>query len=155
VTTRSAQPELAERRGSGKHAVVSDHALAREARVLTRYLLGVDCPPELVERYARGRRAIAETQGKDHASAFAFAHPWSLPALDAASAVIGRAPALRARLHLVAAVLETTPRFADAFLPRHASVLRTIVAIAALTAATALKATIGMPVLWMLSLRDT
>ena len=80
---------------------------------------------------------------------FCVGHPWSLPLIDAAAALTGRAPLLRARLQLMAAVLETTPEFADDFLPRvrsRASVLATVAWSGIMAAG---KALLGAPLLFV------
>jgi hypothetical protein len=46
-------------------------------------------------------------------------HPWSVGPLDAACGLARPGGALRNRVLLMAAVLETTPEFADDFLPHH------------------------------------
>jgi hypothetical protein len=91
-----------------------------DAALLSRHLVGEVAPPEVLARFAAGCRALFPDApaGADAALlAFVRRHPRTLPLLDAATALRAPGSALRARLLLMAAVLETTPRYADAFLP--------------------------------------
>lgn len=124
-------------------------ALAREARILARYLLGRDCPREMEERYARAHAVRFGAAAKpDAASRFAFAHPWSLGFLDAAGAITARAPVLRGKLHLMCAILEASPRFATEFLPRHVPTIATIARLGASGLVVFCKAIVGVPLLF-------
>ncbi|MEX2177247.1 MAG: hypothetical protein WD801_00960 [Gemmatimonadaceae bacterium] len=127
-----------------------DARLTREARVMTRYLLDRECPPEMLDRYARGTRrpdADRSRDGGDALADFAFAHPWSLPCLDAAAAVLPSGAVLRGKLHLMTAILEAAPTFATDFLPRHASRAGTLLQLAFHGAMAVAKALIGLPLL--------
>jgi hypothetical protein len=98
-----------------------EEALAREAWTLTRYLVGGAADDALAARYVAAVRALFGDAGDPHdrrVLAFALAHHWSLGPLDAAAGLLRPRGALRRRLHLVSALLETTPSFAPAFLPR-------------------------------------
>lgn len=127
-----------------------DDALAREANVLTRYLLDVDCPADLSARYAE---AVARTLGAGDAprdarvAAFAIARQWALPYIAAAAPFLSGGASLRTKLTLMSAILETTPRFASEFLPRHLTLggLTRVVATQSLLAA--LRVIIGVPIL--------
>src|SRR5262245_27115279 len=91
--------------------------LQHEALVFTHYLIGSACPDEMVARYVDGVHALfGESEAPDRATAFAAAHAWSLALLDTAGAVTRRAADLRARLQLMAAILEASPVFAERFL---------------------------------------
>jgi hypothetical protein len=91
-----------------------------EAAAFSRYLVGDVAPSELLERYETGCRTLF-TDAPDAEDAalldFARRHGWSVPYLDAAVALRRPHATLRARLLLMAAVLETSPRYADRFLP--------------------------------------
>jgi hypothetical protein len=121
--------------------------LGAEARRLTRHLLDSDCPAEIAERYVRAHAGAGRAwqRDPDPASRFALAHPWAIGLVDAGGMLGGRAPALRAKLLLMAAILEASPHFADRFLPRRESAAATVVALAALGARSILKLVAGVP----------
>jgi hypothetical protein len=99
-----------------------DSAVAeREARVLGRYLVGHEPPPELIARYvAAGETLFAASAAPADAATVDFAcrHPWSLPFLDAAAGLARPAGLLRGKLLVMSAILEASPTYADEFLPR-------------------------------------
>jgi hypothetical protein len=49
---------------------------------------------------------------------FACERPWSVPFLDAAAGLLAPSSRLRAKILVMAAILETTPALADEFLPQ-------------------------------------
>ena len=109
-----------------------DEARTVEARIFTRYLVGRDPTPALIERYvAASRTHFPDTPPPEDAAvlAWARAHPWSTGLLDAAAALLRPAGPLRNRVLLMAAILETTPEFADAFLPRQVGPLALVVRV--------------------------
>lgn len=131
----------------------ADPWLAHEARVLTRYLLDRDCPPELVERYVKGSvaRHIPDPEPRDRRIAqFAVRHPRTLPLLDAAAAITGAAPLLRAKLQLMSAVVETSTHFASEFFPRPVSRPAALLRLVGYGMSTAVKALVGIPLLYLL-----
>jgi NADH dehydrogenase len=93
----------------------SSGVLADEARLMARYILGVDLAPELVARY---EQACAKLFSDDSDAALLFVrqHRWALPWLDAASGLCRPASALRRRVLVMVAILETTPKHASFFL---------------------------------------
>ena len=100
----------------------SDDTLAAEARVFARYLVGRDASDAQVARYVLACRAhFNEALAPPDAAVLAWArrHPWSIGPLDAGAGLLRPGGALRNRILLMAALLETTPEFADQFLPRH------------------------------------
>jgi hypothetical protein len=92
-----------------------------EARAFTRYLVGRTPPPEIVARYraAHGELFAAAPAGTD-ASLVAFVrrHPWSVWFLDPAVGLLRPGSLLRNKILVMAAILETSPAFADEFLSR-------------------------------------
>lgn len=97
-----------------------ESALALEARRLAPGLVGGEPPPPVVARYVAAHRALIEAPRDPREialAAFAVRHPWSARPLDAACGLIRPQALLRRKLRLLAAVLEATPDFADAFLP--------------------------------------
>ncbi|MBX3133299.1 MAG: hypothetical protein KF689_07945 [Gemmatimonadaceae bacterium] len=121
--------------------------LEREARQLTRYLIDADCPPHLVQRYVQGHRVVVPPPLRVEAAvvSFGFGHPWSLPLLDAAAAWLPDGNGLRQKVLLMTAILEAGPEFAHEFLPRPASRLATLVHLAGIAAAAALRVFVGVP----------
>ena len=88
-----------------------------------------------------------EPAGAEPVSDFAFRHAWSLPFLDAAAPFVRGAEDLRARVLLMAAVLEASPEYAADFLPRDASRARIIVALAGHAIAAGARMIVGVPLL--------
>ena len=108
--------------------------VAAEARLFTRYLVGRPPPAELVDRYRAANAAIfTEPVAREDAALVAFArrHPWSVSLLDAASGLLRPGSLLRNKILLMAAILETSPAFADEFLPRDARPLRLLLTLLA------------------------
>jgi hypothetical protein len=111
-----------------------DAVLAHEARILARYLVGREPLAAHVERYVAGCRALfREAPAPEDAAVLGWVrrHPWSVGPLDAASGLWRPGATLRNRLLLMAAVLETTPEFADAFLPRQVGPLALMLRVGA------------------------
>ena len=126
----------------------SDHAT--EAQIFTHYLIGRECPATLADRYARGTALLhAHLARTDELAVtrFVVAHSWALPLLDAGAALTGKGQLLRARLQLMAAVLETTPEFANEFLPRVAPRWRVVAVVAWCGLLAVIKALAGAPLL--------
>jgi hypothetical protein len=95
--------------------------LEAEARRIGRYLVGRDPGAELIARYvAASRRLFPEPHAPADAALVGFVrrYPWSLGMLDAATGLRRPAGALRGKILVMAAILETSPEFADEFLPR-------------------------------------
>jgi hypothetical protein len=113
----------------------SNGSTADEARIFCRFLVGREVPEALVDRYESAcARLFPDPPDAVDAALLDFVrrHPWSVGALDAATGFLRRESRLRARLLVMAAVLEATPTFADEFLPRSAgrgAVLGRLVAI--------------------------
>lgn len=127
----------------------AEDALAREARLITRYLVDRDCPPGLVERYVAAHRHH-DLAGSGRAAAvaqFAFRHPWSLPHLDAAGALSADGVALRGKVLVMSAILETSPELTAAFLPRSANRGAVIASLALHGVVALATALVGLPLL--------
>jgi hypothetical protein len=124
----------------------SDAALAAEARLFGRYLVGREPGEAVVARYvAACRTHFAEPPRADDAAALAWVrrHGWSVAMLDAASGLLRPGGALRNRILLMAALLESTPEFADDFLPRHVGPLALAVRVGAAGAVAVANAILG------------
>jgi hypothetical protein len=132
-----------------------EESLAREARLLARYLLDVDCPAEMISLYrkANGDRNYDHKGDHDYdhkgdrVTRFAFAHPWSIAYLDAAGALVHGGAALRRKILIMAAILEASPRFVAEFLPAPKSRAATIGLVAWHGTVAALKAIVGLPLI--------
>ena len=99
----------------------TDEARADEARIFGRYLVGREPTGVQIERYvAASRTHFTAPLPADDAAVLAWVrrHPWSTGPLDAGAGLLRPGGSLRNRVLLMAAILETTPEFADAFLPR-------------------------------------
>jgi hypothetical protein len=95
---------------------------SREAHVFARYLVGRPPTPETLARYVAARHAIwGDGAAADPLLAFVRRHPWSVAPLDAATSLFQRDGMLHGAILTMAAILETSPQFADQFLPRSVS----------------------------------
>jgi hypothetical protein len=124
-----------------------DDARAAEARLFTRYLVGREAPPALVDRYVEACRRLlpaAPDPSDDAVLAFARRHPWSIGCLDAACGLVRPGGDFRSRILLMAAVLETTPDFADQFLPRQMGPLALVAYVGVAGTAAVLQALVGL-----------
>src|SRR5881296_1550844 len=95
--------------------------LDMEACTFTRYLVGRTPPPELVARYREANATLfaAPVEPVDAAVVdFVRRHPWSVGLLDAAVGLRRPGSLLRNKILVMAAILETSPAFADEFLTR-------------------------------------
>jgi hypothetical protein len=95
--------------------------LEEEAAIFGRYLVGRVPPAELVARYvaANGFVFASPAEAPERALlAFVRQRPWSVGMLDAAAGLRAPAGRLRGKILLLGAILETSPTFADEFLPR-------------------------------------
>jgi hypothetical protein len=121
--------------------------LAAEARLFARTLVGRTPSAALVERYADANRTLFPTPASDADEAlvaFARRHPWSTSLLDAACGWLRPGARLREKILVMAAVLETTPEFADEFLPRTAPPAALVVRLAGLGLLAAARAAVGI-----------
>jgi len=120
--------------------------LAEEARIFGRYLVGVTPPPELIDRY-RDASTVLFTAPPPPADAallaFVRRRPWSVGLLDGACALLRPGGLLRSKLLVMSAILETSPAFADEFLPRSLPFLGLATRLAVSGTAAVLRATLG------------
>jgi len=136
-------------------ATDSDAGLCDEALRFGQYLLGCDPGQELAERYARAHAMLfTEPPSSSEVALIEFCrkHPRSVPYLDAAAGVFAPQSLLRKKLLVLSAVLETTPRFADRFLPEPSGTGTLVVKLTALIATAAFRFLVGAA-LWPLARR--
>jgi len=122
-------------------------AMAHEARIFARYLVRAAPPADVADRYALAvaRLLPAPDPDRDRALlAFVRRHPWSVGALDAATALVAPQSRLRQRLLIMAALLETTPEGAAEFLPREAGLGRLVLALPAIGLAAVGRVVLGL-----------
>lgn len=130
--------------------------LEDEARAFGRYLVGRVPPAEHVARYCEAMGALlAETTSPRDAALLGFVrrHPWSLPCLDAAAGLLERDGLLRSKLLVLTAVLETSPAFADEFLPRRTSLAGLLSGLAFVGVAAVARLAVGL-LLWPAAVRS-
>lgn len=118
-----------------------------EARLFSRYLLGGDAAPELIERYIVASRSLLRGPWDPRDAAllgFVHRHPWSVSLLDAACGLLRPTGLLRSKLLIMAAILEASPAHAAEFLPRASSTPSLLARLAALGAVAAGRAFAGL-----------
>jgi nucleoside-diphosphate-sugar epimerase len=95
----------------------SDQRIAADFKLIAGYLIDPDPPPpvEMVDRYVIAHRMLL---GDVVASEWEFVrqHPRALPYLDAAAGVLARQSLLRKKILIAAAILESSPAYAEFFL---------------------------------------
>ena len=103
---------------------VSHTQLKEECRIITAYLVGDRPTDELIQRYINAHTILLNENRSPRelaVAAFVRRHPWALPSLDAALAVLRPAALLRSKILLLIAILETVPQYADHFFPEAVS----------------------------------
>ena len=123
-----------------------DDVLAAEGRLFGRYLVGREPTPAMIERYvAANLTHFTEPLRADDAAVLAFVrrHPRSIGSLDAAAGLLRPGGPLRNKILLMAAILETTPEFADQFLPRQVGPLALVLQVGVAGAMAVMQAIVG------------
>ena len=94
--------------------------LEREAIAFSRYLLGVMPDDTVVDLYKRGAAALQDCTGgrEERIVRLARINATLAGALDGALALRDPQSLLRRKLHLLSAILETRPAYADRYLGR-------------------------------------
>ena len=103
-----------------------------EARVLGRCLVGRIPSQALIDRYCEANCELgSESAARSEAALLQFVrkHPWSASFLDAACALLRPDGALRTKMLMMAAVLETSTECAEEFLPRATRPLRLVLSL--------------------------
>ena len=121
-----------------------------EARCLSRYLLGSDAAPALIDRYVQACTVLFPVVAASDAGLLALAlrRPVLLAPIDSALALLRPKSVLRQKLLLMAAILETTPEYADRFLPRAPGIAGLVALVAWVGLKSALLVPIGALVIW-------
>ncbi len=118
-----------------------------DAVLLARYLVGREPEPELIARYREAVRTTWPTAPPPREAAlvaFVRRHPWSLGPLDAAAALVQPAGRLRGTVLVMSAILETSPAFADDFLPQSAPLGSTVLRLVRDGTVAVAKAAVGL-----------
>ena len=137
---------------------VPDDVLAEEAWIFGRYLVGRAPDPASVDRYVAANRVLfpAPPSAEDAAVlAFVRRRPWSVGWLDGAAGLLRPGGLVRSKILLMAAILETTPEFADEFLPRQIGPVALVARLAAAGTVAVLHALGGAVLLRALARRAT
>jgi nucleoside-diphosphate-sugar epimerase len=129
----------------GAQPLTPDRELTQESAMIARYLLGVEPPRELHDRYATAARKVLGDQ-TDPELIFVRRHPRTLPLVDAAAAWLRPQSAVRQRVFLMTAILEATPLYADFFLRPQPSGVRLVAELAWQSFRAGVKITCGIPV---------
>ena len=125
--------------------------LRAEARALARFIIGCEPGTELVERYVSAHEHLFRElvpAGELAVVSLAVRRRVLLPCLDAAAALVHPKALLHRKALLMAAVLEASPRHAEAFLPRRTGWVALVAIGAWAGVASAVQITIGLPFLW-------
>lgn len=123
--------------------------LALESRRISRYLLDVDPPRELVDRYLRANALLfpAPPSVEDEAILdLVRRHAWSLPFLDAAAGLIRPDSLLRRKILLMLAILETSPELARRFEPEDSGKMNLFLRLTGVAIASVVTIGIGLGV---------
>ena len=125
---------------------MSHTQLKEECRIMTTYLVGAWPTDEVIQRYIDAHTILLRDScsPKELAVAtFVGRHPWSLPPLDAALAIVSPTALLRQKILLMIAILETVPQYTDHFLPEAVSGPRFFLRMAGYGLASAAKFVLG------------
>lgn len=97
--------------------------LAHEARVFGSYLTGGEVAPQVTERYTRAiqNKHLPLSIRDRKLLAFIMKHPSTVALVDAGLVLINPGSAVRQRLLVLFAILESTPDYHEYFLPRKQS----------------------------------
>jgi len=120
---------------------------AAEGRAFGLHVVGTPPPDELLARYREAcARLFPDPPDAIDAALLGFAvrHPWSVGPLDAATALLRPTSLLRAKILVMAAVLETTPRFAGEFLPHPSGRLALLGRLAVIGLVAGLRTVVGI-----------
>lgn len=126
---------------------ISSDRWDRECLLITRYLVGENPSDELKERFRSGNGLLLSSgnfRSDEAVVSFMISHPWSLPYLDAASALVRPTGLLRSKILLMVSLLETHPGFTRFFFPRSDSKARVVLKLIGLGFLSGLKACLGL-----------
>ena len=97
-----------------------------EVDILTKYLVGKKIRNEKI--YAIYKH-LTDGQINDRATSMAFKYPGLLPFLDAGLVFAKTSSDLRRRIHIVFSSLESTPQYAELFMPQKVGFFGTLLLI--------------------------
>ena len=127
--------------------IPTDDILENEARAFSRYLVDRDPPPEIIARYVAANRALFSEVNDDSEKklvAFVRRHEWTMPFVDAIVGLVRPNALLRRKMLVTAAILEASPHFVDAFLPRPSSPVAWVLELGVCGIGAVLKMAIGL-----------
>jgi hypothetical protein len=131
--------------------------LRTEAIAFGKYLVDREPGEELVERYRQANEQLFAHEAADPAVAYARAHPWAIPMLDAAEGLAGmrggEPSLLRKKLLVMTAIVETTPEYVARTEPVSASLPALALRLGMAGARTAFHAATGLALLAMVKRR--
>jgi len=101
------------------------HAYRQEAELFGKYLLGKPPDDFATGQYVQAMEKLnIASRGKDEKLLrFALKYPGATGLVDAGTALFMRHSALRRKLVVMFAILESTPAYSDLFLPRKTSLI--------------------------------
>lgn len=117
-----------------------------EARLFTRHITGNEATQQTVARYVKLITPIAQSDNNpadQKLLTWVVARPWSLPFLDSYAAFFKPQSELRHRLYVLFAILESSPEFADSFLPQKRRLLPSFVRLTYAGVAATFKLLVG------------
>lgn len=123
-----------------------------EAIAFGRSLLGEAPGEPEIARYLEAQALLFRappSPREERLLAFCREHPRAVPYLDAALGVLGREDRVRQGLLVMAAILETTPRHAPAFLSQEHSPAGLLLRLAGGGLLAALRVALGVPLLFV------
>jgi len=109
-----------------------ENRLKNEATLISKYLICKKPTNDLVNRYVEANFMLFGTEKlkyKNSELSFIYRHPMSLPYIDAAICLFAPKSILRKKIIVMAAILETTPSFANFFIKTPKSALISILSV--------------------------
>jgi len=102
-----------------------------EAKVFGRYLINQKPGAAAVNLYAANIKASGTTYTKKEKKLLRLClnHPWLTGLVDGGLAIVNPTSALRRRIYIMLAILESSPDYANYFLPRRRSMLYILVVL--------------------------
>lgn len=99
---------------------IADH----EAQILSKYLVGKECPSEIADRYLEAVNKLNAVFNDKEQKTWSkmLISPFYLKLIDSGLAISNPQSALRKRIFIMLAILEASPDFTESFLPQERSI---------------------------------